>query len=310
MQRPKPGNPNTTQDDGDAKASSLRSRAADSAWLAQDRVRADTREGIDRVLFPLQKKLLWPLQDRAAAMGAPARALSTAAAIVLAAGAGIAGLLLATSSGSGDRPATAAVAAVSTPAPRAEPSAEPEPREPARATLQGAAPSFEPARRDASPTEVDPARAVVKSSPAESQGNEAGAASTSSDPGASAAKAGVGKDAAIDGPPAGPAAIAVARDFSDAFVVYETGGLDPRVRKVFGATATPELAKALLRRPPRLPANVEVPKAKVLNVVPGPSHGGVYSVSVSLLRVGVTSELRLDLEQLKGKEWRVTNVLG
>jgi hypothetical protein len=53
-----------------------------------------------------------------------------------------------------------------------------------------------------------------------------------------------------------------------------------------------------------------VPKAKVLNVVPAPSLGGVYPVSVSLLRVGLTSELRLEMEELKGEGWRVTNVLG
>ena len=53
-----------------------------------------------------------------------------------------------------------------------------------------------------------------------------------------------------------------------------------------------------------------MPKAKVVNVVPGPSHGGVYPVSVSLLRVGLTSELRLEMEKLKGEGWRVTNVLG
>jgi hypothetical protein len=82
------------------------------------------------------------------------------------------------------------------------------------------------------------------------------------------------------------------------------------VRKAFGQTATPELSHSLLRRPPRLPANVTVPKAKVVNVVAGPSHGGVYSLSVSLLRVGVTSELRLEMEQLKNKQWQVTNVLG
>jgi hypothetical protein len=64
-----------------------------------------------------------------------------------------------------------------------------------------------------------------------------------------------------------------------------------------------------MKRPPRQPANVEVPKAKVVNVVAGPSHGGVYSVSVSLLRVGLTSELRLDMEKHKD-EWLVTNVLG
>ena len=76
--------------------------------------------------------------------------------------------------------------------------------------------------------------------------------------------------ATIPGPPAGAEAIAVARDFSGAFVVYETGGESSEVRKAFAETATPELAKALLKRPPRLPANVEVPKAKVLNVVPAP----------------------------------------
>ena len=82
------------------------------------------------------------------------------------------------------------------------------------------------------------------------------------------------------------------------------------MRTAFGETATPALSKALLRRPPRLPANVKVPKAKVVNVVPGPSQGGIYPVSVSLLRVGVTSELRLEMEKRKGDGWRVTNVLG
>ncbi len=82
------------------------------------------------------------------------------------------------------------------------------------------------------------------------------------------------------------------------------------MRKAFAASATPALAKSLLKRPPRLPANVKVPKAKVLNIVAGPSHAGVYSLSVSLLRVGVTSELRLEMEKLKGEGWRVTNVLG
>ena len=105
-------------------------------------------------------------------------------------------------------------------------------------------------------------------------------------------------------------AIAVAEDFADAFVLYETGGTDGAVRRAFGATATPALSDALLKRPPRLPASVKVPKAKVLNVVAAPSNGGVFPVSVSLLRVGVTSELRLDMEHLKGDGWRVTNVLG
>ena len=44
--------------------------------------------------------------------------------------------------------------------------------------------------------------------------------------------------------------------------------------------------------------------------MPGPSREGVYTLSVSLLRVGATSELRLEMERLKHKGWRVTNVLG
>jgi hypothetical protein len=123
----------------------------------------------------------------------------------------------------------------------------------------------------------------------------------------------VGGDSPVaqeNGPPAPKAAKEVAREFAEAFVVYETGGVDGKVRHTFGATSTKQLSKSLLKRPPRQPATVKVPRAKVVNVVAGPSHGEVYSVSVSLLRVGVTSELRLQMEQGVGKKWQVTNVLG
>jgi hypothetical protein len=54
-----------------------------------------------------------------------------------------------------------------------------------------------------------------------------------------------------------------------------------------------------------------VPKAKVLNVVPGPKHGDTYTLSVSLLRVGITSELRIDMQRNpKSGEWQVARVLG
>jgi hypothetical protein len=83
------------------------------------------------------------------------------------------------------------------------------------------------------------------------------------------------------------------------------------VRAAFHATASPQLARDLLRRPPRLPANVEVPKARVLNVVPGPRHGDTFTLSASLLRVGVTSELRLDVQRDEASgEWKVMEVLG
>jgi len=114
----------------------------------------------------------------------------------------------------------------------------------------------------------------------------------------------------LTGPPAPKAAKQVARRFAEAFVVYEVGGIDTKVRKAFNQTSTKQLSRSLLHRPPRQPASVKVPQAKVVNVVAGPSKGKVYTVSVSLLRVGVTSELRLEMEQGVGKKWQVTNVFG
>jgi hypothetical protein len=114
----------------------------------------------------------------------------------------------------------------------------------------------------------------------------------------------------LTGPPAPKAAKKVARRFAEAFVVYEVGGIDTKVRKAFNQTSTKQLSRSLLHRPPRQPASVKVPQAKVVNVVAGPSKGKVYTVSVSLLRVGVTSELRIEMEQGVGKQWQVTNVLG
>ncbi|HEX8958540.1 MAG TPA: hypothetical protein VF770_01825, partial [Solirubrobacterales bacterium] len=132
------------------------------------------------------------------------------------------------------------------------------------------------------------------------------------------------------------AAIEVAHRFSNAFVRYETGKATPAVRAAFAETATPKLVHSLLRRPPRLPANVEIPQARVMNVVPGPRLGKVYTVSVSLLRVGLTSELRLSMQHEgggttspaagheaaggttpsgerspgQGSGWKVTDILG
>ncbi len=146
----------------------------------------------------------------------------------------------------------------------------------------------------------------LKTSPG--QGNAAGAEAGTAD--AAARGAGTAQSSELDGPPAPKAAKRVARRFAEAFVVYEVEGVDGKVRATFSSTGTRQLARSLLRRPPRQPANVKVPKAKVVNVVAGPSKGGVYTVSVSLLRVGVTSELRLEMEKGVGKKWEVTNVLG
>ncbi|HET6998598.1 MAG TPA: hypothetical protein VFI03_08410 [Solirubrobacterales bacterium] len=253
----------------------------------------------ERIAYGVQQRLIWPLQDRAAALGVQARTISYGAVVLLAAAAGVGGLLLAASGGSSEPPARVQIAAASKPL---EVKATTD--KPAEPTLQGAAPVFKPAEGESS-SEVDPAKAIVESAPAESPGVAGTEESASTSASSSAAD-----EPAVEGPPAGPQAISVARDFAGAFVLYETGETDSTVREAFGETATPALARALLKRPPRLPASVKVPQAKVLNVVPAPSRGSVFPISVSLLRVGATSELRLDLEQQKGEGWRVTNVLG
>ncbi len=301
--------------EGDASAYSRRSAAADSLWVAQDRVRSGVAAGLrrsadlagrpfERADYGLRKRVVWPLQDRAETIATPARALSAVGVALLVVGAVAAGLIAA----SPDRPSQPAATRVVAASPPAV--SEPEPKATPEPTLKGAAPVFEPAE-PAQTSEVDPAKAIVRSAPAESSAEAEGPSSSSSAAASSsAAQTSKSNAAEIDGPPASPEAIAVARDFATAFVLYETGETDSVVRDAFGETATATLSRALLKRPPRLPANVEVPKAKVVNVVPAPSHGAVYPVSVSLLRVGLTSELRLDMEQRKGEGWRVTNVLG
>ena len=109
--------------------------------------------------------------------------------------------------------------------------------------------------------------------------------------------------------PAGPTAMKVARRFAEAFVLYEIGKKPERTAAAFEETTSARLDTALEERPPRQPAGVKVPEARVLNLVPGPRSGSAYTVSVSLLRLGVTSELRLQIEKQNG-DWVVTDVRG
>jgi len=250
-----------------------------------------------------QRWVAWPLQDRRHLPGGPSRAVLGWGATLLAAAAGAGALALSGAVGSGESAPTM-IAVSGDPAAKLA-AAPPEPAEP---TLQGATPVFKP-ESGKDPSRVDAAKALESSSPPAGSTASAATDTISSELSPSPADSATAS-AVIDGPPAGPKAVAAAREFADAFVVYETGGDKSRVRKAFAATATPELSRSLLRRPPRLPAEVDVPKAKVVNVVAGPSHGGVFTISVSLLRVGATSELRLDMENLKDGGWRVTNVLG
>jgi hypothetical protein len=252
----------------------------------------------ERVAWAFERRLAWPLAERADGMGVPLHGAGIAVLTLFAAGIGVLGLTWAASGGgsTGEKePRSPAVAAVVHSAPKTAP---PVP------ALHGAAPDFTP-------------EANHKTSAADTGSTDTGSASEPAAPEAPVdatttfSTASASSSEAAKPVPAGPAAMKVARRFAGAFVLYETGKSDSGVRSAFGETASPQLARALLRRPPRLPANVKVPKAKVVNIVPGPRHGDTHTLSVSLLRVGVTSELRIDVAQdEKSGEWQVTNVLG
>ena len=293
-----------------AKGANLLERMNDDVTPINARPKRRQPEAFEDASLALREHLAWPVADWLLGLSDRGRAAVAGGAVVLALGLAVGASSLGGSGGSELTAAPVAVAPGPTPqAAPTSPAAEPKP-EP---TLHGAAPVFKPApeKEEAKVGESE----GVESAPTEGAANTGNPATDtiSSSPAARPAEASASASAspvAADGPPAGPDAIAVAHKFAAAFVVYETGGNEDTVRKGFSATATPELTKALMRRPPHQPAGVEVPQAKVLNVVPAPSHGKVYPLSVSLLRVGVTSELRLEMEQLKNKGWRVTNVLG
>jgi hypothetical protein len=274
----------------------MKQRLRDLAWDGTDLLRAIfdlLRWPFERAFWLLERGVVWPLREGTVELRGPMRTAALAGVgLLLAAGVAF-GTVRALDPGEQAPPVVAAP--VSAPAPAATP--VPSPAEP---VLEGATPDFTPESGDASAKLADADTVIA-------------AESTDSEPGAVASTAtssSVDEDRdEIEDP--GPAAIDVAREFSNAFVLYETGRSDAEVREAFGATATPQLARALLQRPPRLPANVKVPKAKVLNVVPGPRRGSTYTLSASLLRVGITSELRIDVQRDdKTREWRVTDVLG
>jgi hypothetical protein len=244
---------------------------------------------LERLAWVAERRLVWPLQERVAGWSQPSRAAGAGALAAVGVGVVLLAVLSASGSGPGRQQAAAPARVVIASAPAA-PSPAPAPAEP---VLQGVAPSF-----GASESSGD--------APA------AGGAATESDSGSTAAgnadeaAAGASRAKPV---PAGPVAMRVARRFAEAFVFYEIGERPARARTVFGETATPRLATALAERPPRLPEKARVPQARVLNLVPGPRRGKAYTVSVSLLRVGVTSELRLEMKKRDGA-WLVTDVRG
>jgi hypothetical protein len=287
----------------------LRSSLADAAMAVEDRVvwgATDLLRGIvdavrwpfERIAWAVENWLVWPIQEETALWSRATRAAVLATVIALAGGAVAAGIVLSSPSGNEVKDVATlegpAKAAVSTGSPSTQ----------SGPVLHGSAPIFAPKASGAAPG------AAAKSGEPEVLSSEpgGGAAGTKSEAagssGAAGASAGTGPEVA------GPAAIKVAHKFAEAFVLYEVGNKSAKVKKAISATTSPELTQALLRRPPRLPSNVKVPKARVLNIVPGPSNGATYTLSVSLLRVGVTSELRIDMKRSKDGTWQVTDALG
>jgi hypothetical protein len=279
----------------------LRSSLANAAWLVEERVvwgSADLLRGIadaikwpfERIGWGIEQGVLWPLQDRfGPAWDRPVRVAGIALLSAAAIGAGVAGLLWAAPDHGDSTTKLSAIPATAPPVISKVPAKTAPPAQ----TLHGSPPVF-----------ATPPSAGGDKAPAATESEAAKPAVTTP---SSTPKAAPGENAK---PVENPAAVVIAHRFADAFVLFETGVGNDKVRSIFHDTATPALARSLLRRPPRLPANVKVPRAKVLNVVLGPSHNGVYTISVSLLRVGRTSELRLDMQKDKTGNWQVTNVLG
>jgi hypothetical protein len=285
----------------------LRSSLADAAFAVEERLvwgGADALRRLfeivkwpfERAAWAIERGLVWPLEERTGELNGPVRAAGMVALALLAVGAGVLGLLWASGSGGGNDP-TLRQATVPTTPPALQPARE-EKLAKAAPVLHGAVPKFVPETGDA-------AAKAAATDATKTGGETAGATSTTDTPSTSSP----GTTAAAQ--PAGPAAAKVAHRFAAAFVLYEIGKTNAKVRETFAATATPQLTHALLQRPPRLPADAKVPKAKVLNIVPGPKHGDTYTLSVSLLRVGVTSELRLGMQRNeKTGQWQVTESLG
>jgi hypothetical protein len=263
-------------------------------WKAGDAIRA-IRSSIgwplESAAWSLRSRVAWPLEDGFERRGPAGKVVLAGAGLLLLAGVGTAGAFVA-HDGSGNGPASPPRVVVPSPPPVAAVVPAKPAKHPAAHVLKGAPPSFGP-EADGAPTGVSASKDAV---PAQSSGSGSS-----------------GADGADSASPAKPAkvkpALKVAHRFAGAFVSYEVGRNSPRVRKVFRRTATQPLAESLAKRPPRQPASVEVPRARVLNVVPGPRRGASVSVSVSLLRVGATSELRLELQQVQDK-WLVSDVRG
>jgi hypothetical protein len=248
---------------------------------------------IERATWPLRRlgwwieeNVLWPLAD---ALRAVLRADVRIALGVAAVAAGVGVAIAAFGGGLGDAEQNAPAAnpprVAAQPAP-ITPGAKPEAEAKGPPTLQGVQPDFKSA------------------SQGERSQSTAGSKATSPLAGTNSKPSQIPAAAANDA-----TALRAAKQFAGAFVLYEVGKTNPKVKRTIARTATPALARALRERPPRLPASVKVPVAKVKNIVLGARRGRELGASVSLLRLGDLSELRLTLTRRHGA-WAVSEVRG
>jgi hypothetical protein len=259
-------------------------------WAGADAARAavgDATWPLERLIWSVRRHAIWPVRDWFGAWGLVARSAFVISLLWIGAVACLTGARVANQDVPGARPEP--VAATGGHQVAVKLGAAPVVKQ--GAVLHGATPSFAPPEQEAE-----------------------GAAASAGQPAATAAATDAATttstiDATSAPAEAPPAALRVARRFAEAFVVYEVGNAGPDVRLAFRETATVPVVRALAERPPRQPAGVDVPEARVLNVVSGPRHGPNLSVSVSLLRLDTTTELRLQMERTSDG-WLVSDVRG
>jgi hypothetical protein len=248
----------------------------------------------ERLYWAVEERIVWPLRERTAGWSPPGHVVGAAGLAAVAVAAVVAGGFLLSGDDPVSGPASAPIATTLPAPPPAQTAGTDEPR------LKGAPPSFG----------VGESVGVAESATGEPDAAEGDDAGESIETGGDApAESAPATSSSAKPVSAGPVAMKVARRFAEAFVFYEVGERPARAKTVFGETTTPQLAEALAERPPRQPQSAEVPQARVVNLVPGPRVGKAYTVSVSLLRVGLTSELRLEMKRQKGA-WLITDVRG
>lgn len=268
-----------------------------------------------RLYWSLEDRILWPIADAFRRKGNPRRQRSPVAYVgvtllIAIAGGATAAAVYFHNQANGDPDAAAVAQAPAEPGTSVAPATGPGTtqnnpagevaRTPDDETLQGVVPSFE--------------KSAGQSGNGSGSGSASGGSGSGSKTGNNSSQ-GKGKKKRVLVKPASPPRappLRVAYRFAQTFTGYEVGRKG--AAKMFAATATPKLAKDLRRNPPKLPADGEVPRATVMNVVKGQKEGRRLLVSVALLRSGATSELRLVLKKAKGKKknrpWRVSEVRG